>query len=254
MKPWIKILIGVACGFAGGFAAGFFSHKKLNDVQFEEISEAEMKEIETRIQNNTKDPKEQISEVFAEKPKRIFTDSDLSTDPDTLHKQLQGKMPYSQADTEKKLEYEKLWKATKEYSNEENANDIPVEAESIGPEEEEFDENFLEMLEEEEVEPGSAFVEPPHLIDLAEFYNERPEFDKITIDWWEEDNTWTDEKEEIIHDISSYVGGLDIAKCFEENEPGDDPDIRFVRNDHYQTDYEIIRHHRGWKEETGGVE
>lgn len=252
MKPWIKIFIGVMCGFAGGFAAGFFSHKKMTDIQFEEISEEEMKEIEEKIQNNKKEPTEEVKESKPET--KILKDGDLPTDPDKLKLKLQGKTPYIQADAEQKTAYEKMWKITKSYSDEENANDIPVEGESVGPEEEDFDEDFLEMIEEETVEPGSSFVEPPHIIDLPAFYNDRPDFDKITINWWEEDNVWTDEKDEIIPDISSYVGEVDIVGSFKKTEPGDDPDVRFVRNDQYGTDYEIIRHHRSWKEETQGVE
>lgn len=264
MKPWIKILIGTVIGFAGGFAAGFFSHKKMNDVQFEEISEEEMKEIEEKIQKSkeaAEHAKESISETFAKKPNKIFPDSDLPDsdlpdDPDELKLKLQKKTPYIQADSKQKMQYEKMWKATKDYSSEDNANRIPVpeedEADSVGPEEDEFDDQFLEMLEEEEVTPGSAFVDPPHLIGLVEYYNERPEFDKITINWWQGDNTWTDDNEEIIQDISSYVGTIDIVKEFEKDEPDEDPDIRFIRNEQYGTDYEIIRHHRGWKENTGG--
>lgn len=250
MKPWIKILIGVACGFAGGFAAGFFSHKKMNDIQFEEISEEEMKEIEDKIQNSKKtDTKEEIDRIFA-------PDTELPEDPDKLRNALQGKTPYIQADKDQKTRYEQLWNATKDYSNEENANELPTQNEDLapGPGEEEFDEDFLELIEDETVNPGSSFVEPPHVISLVEFYNERPEFDKITIDWYEPDNVWVDEKEEIIADISGYIGMLDADRMFSSNSPDDDPDVRFVRNDQYGTDYEIIRHHRSWKETTGGVE
>lgn len=261
MKPWMKILIGVVCGFAGGFAAGFFSHKKMNDVQFEEISEEEMKEIEEKIQKakgETKDAKDIIQEAFSEKPAKSMTDDDLPDDPEKLKRKLQGKTPFIQADKDQKTRYEQMWKTVKDYSNQDNADNMPIseeeeEAEKQAPEEEEFDDRFLEMLEEEISTPGTAFVDPPHLIGLAEYYNERPEFDKITIDWWQGDNTWTDENEEIIADISSYVGDLDIVKSFEDGEAYDDPDIRFVRNEAYGTDYEIVRHYKGYFEQTGGT-
>lgn len=246
MKPWVKIFIGVVCGFAGGFAAGFLSHKKMNDVQFEEISEEEMKEIEETIQNNKKTAKEAVENVFKDPVNEIFDGQDLPEDPDKLRNALQGKTPYIQADKDQKQQYEKMWNAVKDYSSEENANDIPT-----APEEEEFDEDFLEMIEGEIVEPGSGFVEPPHQISLSDFYNDRPEFDKITIEWFEEDNTWLDENEEIIADISSYIGITDAADMFKETPSGDDPDVRFVRNDKYGTDYEIIRHHRSYGETTG---
>ena len=257
MKPWIKIIIGVVCGFAGGFAAGFLSHKKMNDIQFEEISEEEMKEIEARIQNKdisdgSDKTKEEIEKVFDSPVKNIFTDEQLPEDPDKLRNALQGKTPYMKADSEQKTKYEEMWKTVKEYSSESNANDIPTE--EAGPGEEEFDEDFLEMIEEEAAEPGKGFVEPPHLIDLADFYNDRPEFDKVTIHWFEPDNTWIDDNEDIIADISSYIGMENVDKMFAKNGPGDDPDVRFVRNEQYGSDYEIIRHHRSWQETNGGVE
>lgn len=247
IRPWIKILIAGIIGFGAGFGSGFFAHKKLNDVQFQEISEEEMKEIEETVaKRQGRDPQEEIHRVF--NPVTDIPKEKLPEDPDQLRNALQGKTPYIQADKDQKTAYEKLWKATKDYSNEENANELPTM-----PEEEEFDEAFLKEVLEEEPDDKMSFVEPPHVIGLAEFYNERPEFDKVTIDWFEPDNVWLDEKEEIIADISSYVGMTDVVKLFSENSPDDDPDVRFIRNEQYGSDYEIIRHHRSWRETTGGV-
>ena len=243
IRPWIKILIAGIIGFG----SGFFAHKKLNDVRFEEISEEEMKEIEAQVaKKQGTDLKEEINKVFD--PVNDIPEDKLPDDPDKLRNALQGKTPYIQADKDQRTAYEKLWKATKEYSSEENANELP-----ILPEEEEFDEDFIKEVLEEEPDGKDSFVEPPHVIGLAEFYNERPEFDKVTIDWFEPDNVWLDEKEEMIADISSYVGMTDVAKLFGENGPEDDPDVRFIRNEQYGSDYEIIRHHRSWHEMTGGV-
>lgn len=239
MKIWIKILIGVVTGFAGGFASGFLVHKKLNDVQFEEVSEEQMKEIEQKV-NAAKEKAEAKEKELPET---------LPEDPDKLKLALQGKRPYIEADKEQKQAYEKLWNATKEYSNEENANELPTQ------EEEEFtEEEYVSQLEQEaEKEAADEFVEPPHVIGLADFYNDRPENDKITIHWYEPDNVWLDENEEIIPDIKSYIG-MQVQTLFASNSPDDDPDVRFIRNDRYGSDYEIIRHHRSFRETVGGVE
>lgn len=61
---------------------------------------------------------------------------------------------------------------------------------------------------------------------------------------------YLDENEEIIADIQSYVG-LNAATLFAKNGPQDDPDIRFVRNEQYGSDYEIVRHHRSYRETLG---
>lgn len=244
MNTAVKIAMTAVISFGAGAIAGFFFHRKLTDVQFEEIDEAEMAGIEERLiqKENEKKEEHQVTEI---------TDDDLPTDPDKLRLTLQGKVSYLHADQEAKEKYAKIWGAVKDYSNEDNANDLPVEGENTGDLEEGFDENFLELLEEERIEPGQ--VAPPHPISLIEFYNERNEYDKITIDWYEPD-TFVDEREEIIADLKSYFGDIDIKKLFSKCGDDEDPDIRFIRNESYGTDYEIIRHHRSWTETIGGSE
>ena len=242
MKTGLKIFLGVIIGFAGGFASGYFFHKKMNDVEFEEVTEEEMALLEQKAIETDKKKEESISKA------NVNSVQELPDDPDKMRNALQGKKSYVDADNEAKEKYAKIWNTVKDYSNEENANDMPVE--SV---EEEFDEEFLEMLEEEEVTPGQ--VAPPVQIGLAEFYNERNEYDKITIDWYEPDNTFIDEKEEVIADIHAYIGNLDIKTLFEKLDPEtDDPDICFVRNEQYGTDYEIIRHHGRYFDHVGGEE
>ena len=237
MKPWIKVLIGVVSGFAGGFAAGFFFHKKLNDIQFVEITEEEMKQISEDLDSSDKSKKSRDKSI-----EDVESKVSQATNEDELRNALQGKVKYANADDKSKERYSKAWESVKDYSDEENADSIPVDLE------ENMDEDFLEMLELEEVEPGQ--VTPPHIISLSEFYNERPEYDKITIEWYEPDNVYLDENEEIIADISTYVGEL-ASKLFTENGPDDDPDICFVRNEKFGSDYEIIRHHLSYKEMIG---
>ena len=238
MKPWIKILIGVVSGFAGGFATGFLFHKKMTDIQFEEIDEEEMARIEEELKSSkdTEDTEETEDKII-----HAIRKADPQNE-DELRNAMQGKISYIKADEDAKKRFASTWETVKEYSDEENADSLPIDPEDG------IDEGFLEMMEQETVEPGQ--MEPPHAISLSEFYNERPEYDKITIEWYEPDNVYLDENEEIIGDISSYVGLL-ASKLFKENGPQDDPDIRFVRNEQYGSDYEIIRHHRSYRETMG---
>ena len=257
MKPWvIKLIFGLA-GFGVGFGAGFFCHKKMNDIQFEEVSEEEMQEIENRV-SDKRGNDDQVTYKTGDAVKitdEVGAAQKLPDDPDEIKKTLQGKTPYMKADADQKTAYERLWKATAEYSSVENANNIPTmpteesEAEAESPEEEDFDDNFLEQIEREAVEAGNNFVDPPHEIDIADFYNERPEYDKVTIKWFEPDNVWLDENEEIIADISSYIGTN--RNLFATPGLSDDPDVRFIRNDRYGSDYEVIRHHRSYRETVG---
>lgn len=248
MTTWVKVLIGVVGGFAGGFATGFFFHKRLNDVEFEEISQEEMALIEEGL------AKKEGNETG--KQNTIESMNPLPTDPDQIRNTLQGKVSYVDADNAAKEKYSKIWDTVKGYSTKDNADQMPVQREDYDEPpvdlEEGFDDEFMEVIEEETVEPGQ--VMPPHPIDLVAFYNDRPEYDKITIEWYEEDDTFVDEKEEIVADINAYVGNIDLKKLFSKNEPDEDPDIRFVRNEQYGSDYEIIRHHRSFTETTGGSE
>lgn len=244
MKPWIKILIGVVIGFGAGFGSGFFCHKKLVETEFEEISEEEMAEIENSIQNSMReiaDGQQKIDEVNEK-----LTD-DILNDPDKVKLALQNKISYVRADKEAKEKYSSVWETTRSYSNEDNANELPIEDNSDM--EEGFDDEFLEMLEAEEVEPGQ--VMPPHVISFSEYYNERPEYDKMTVFWYEGDHTFLDQDEEVIADIESHVG-LDPTKLFLKNDPDEDPDIRFVRYEQINTDFEIIRYHTSFSEITNG--
>lgn len=237
-KLWLKLLLIGLTGFGGGFAAGFFTHKKMNDVKFEEVSEEEMAKIEERV-NAAKEKAEENKE------KDIPSTEDLPEDEDKLRMALQGKTPYYKADEEQKKAYEKLWNATKEYSSEENANDIPTQEDEEDSEDDEDTEDDIPETDE--------FVDPPHEIDLADFWNDRNDYDKVTINWFEPDNVWVDENEDIIPDPKSYIG-MEVKDLFASNSPNDDPDTRFVRNDKYKSDYEITRRHRSYHETVGGVD
>ena len=254
MKPWIKILIAGLVGFGGGFASGIFAWKKMNDVKFQEISEEEMAEIEKKVANDIKEVKESLSrpdeEKVMENIKKAF---DMNGDsPEEAKLSMQGKQHYINADKEQKKAYEKLWNATNEYSGKDNADNIPVPPEEEEHPEEDDDEEYDSDDAYAEKENENSFVDPPCVISLAEFYNEYPEYDRITIDWYEPDDVWLDEKEEIIADISSYIG-MEVKSLFASNTPEDDPDVRFIRNDRYGSMYEVIRHHRSWFETSGGV-
>lgn len=248
MKIWLKILLGVLGGFGAGFASGFLVHKKMNDIQFEEVSEEDLDKLLESFPDDIK----KLSSGAAEGAEKAISDrnkavSEAGTDPDKLRNALQGKTPYMSADDAKKQEYSKMWGTVKEYSNEDNANELPTEND-ISEEENEFMQNLGDEVADEVAEPEPK--KEPYLISLGEFYEERREYDKITIDWYDGDNVILDEREEPIDDIVGYVG-CSMTELFGKPPADGDPDSRFVRNDRYGTDYEIIRHHGSWHELSG---
>ena len=251
MKIWLKVLLGVIGGFGAGFASGFFVHKKINDVQFEEVSEEDLDKLLEGLQDGTKNlpsgNEDAAKKADFDRNKAI---QEAGTNPDKLRNALQGKTPYIQADNDKKKEYSKIWNTVKSYSNEENADEIPTESNDISEED-----DVSEHMEALENEIADEVAEPepkkePYMITLGEFYDERREYDKITIDWYDGDNVVLDETENPIADVISYVG-CDMNTLFGRPPADGDPDSRFVRNDRYGTDYEIIRHHGSWHELSG---
>lgn len=245
MKIWIKVLLGVLGGFGAGFGTGFFVHKKLNDIQFQEVSEEDFDKLLEDLPEDVRllaAPSKSI-DTSANKMEKLSQAMEAAgNDINKLNNALHGKSPYIQADEDKKKEYSKMWNTVKDYSSEENADNIPVE-----------DDDFLESLESDIVEEIAESEQPtkePYLISLGEFYEDKREYDKITIDWYDQDNVILDEREEPIDDIVGYIG-CQVAELFDKPPEDNDPDSRFVRNEKYGTDYEVIRHHANWHELNG---
>lgn len=82
----------------------------------------------------------------------------------------------------------------------------------------------------------------PYVISIQEFSEEKDHFDKITIYYYEDDDTLTDADEEIIADIAGTVGD-EALFCFDEN-----IDAVYVRNERISTDYEVIRLPKSYSE------
>jgi hypothetical protein len=86
-----------------------------------------------------------------------------------------------------------------------------------------------------------------YVITTEQFNEERLEFDKSTISFYEDDETLADENEEIISDVVSVVG--DALERFGED--SGDPEIVYVRNERMSIDYEVVRFSKSYKETVG---
>lgn len=78
----------------------------------------------------------------------------------------------------------------------------------------------------------------PYVIDFEEFCEEYENHDKVTLTYYEGDDTLADETEEIIADVSETIGD-EALKCFGQG--SDDPDVVYVRNERLGIDYEVVR-------------
>lgn len=83
-----------------------------------------------------------------------------------------------------------------------------------------------------------------------EFVNEADAHDKITLNYYDEDNILCDSLNEIIPNPEQIIGedALDSFGCLSEND-----DIVYIRNTKRMSDFEIIRHHSSWEKDVMGV-
>ncbi len=101
------------------------------------------------------------------------------------------------------------------------------------------DEN--EDLEVEFVEnyPKEGPAAAPYIISPTQFINEEPYYDKITLEYYDDDILANALSEEIIEDINAAIGLESLTKFGEYED-----DVVYVRNENRSTDYEVIRQHR----------
>jgi hypothetical protein len=79
-------------------------------------------------------------------------------------------------------------------------------------------------------------VNKPHVIDIEEFSEGMPEYDKCTIWWYQGDGILADENEEIIENLEPVIGSVNLVAG---NTEGDN-NVIYVRNDSLEIDYEVI--------------
>ena len=87
--------------------------------------------------------------------------------------------------------------------------------------------------------PPKEGLSDPYTITPDQFVNEQPFFDKITLEYYDDDVLCEEITDEIVTDISGEVGLESLTKFGEYEE-----DVVYVRNEKRSTDYEIIRQHR----------
>ena len=88
-----------------------------------------------------------------------------------------------------------------------------------------------------------------YVISLDTFGNENPDYDKISISYYEDDDTLADEQDEIMQEVEGTIG--EALLCF--GDQSDDPDVVYVRNERLSIDYEVVRLHRSYQEAVLGI-
>lgn len=207
MKEATKSFLVFTAGLSVGGAAGYFVTKKYLEVKYEQDLQMQIQDVKDHY-------------------KLIRKEGEYSA-PETVP-----------------VDYENVLEGL-EYI--EHSDEVVVEDEEAAEAEEE------EVVEtEEETEFASEYQEEyerdrsqPYIITVKEFMEDRDEYDKTTITYFEDDDVLCDEREEVIPNVEYTVGNDALTKFGELSE---DKNIVYVRNERTSTDFEIVRDRRSYAE------
>lgn len=112
------------------------------------------------------------------------------------------------------------------------------------------DEEEQEQYRKGERESSQTHYNGAYIIDTEQFSEEMPNFDKLTISFYVEDDVLVDENDEIIDDVVGIVGEQALTSF---GMGSDDPDVVYVRNENLSIDYEVICIHASYSETVLGI-
>lgn len=90
----------------------------------------------------------------------------------------------------------------------------------------------------------------PYVITINEFFEDEQEFEKITITYYEKDNTLVDEREQMIDDVERVIG-LDSLNYFGWNSGSES--VVHVRNPKHGADFEVLQDPQSYSETVLGI-
>lgn len=202
MKPIVAFLAFVVGAAAGATVAVLVVRQKYIDLAEEEIQS--VKDMyEARVQEAEDDEecmRAEFDEIQAKHAERV--------------------------EAEKKKEYEKKVAKVGYRTNYSGISDSSDPAERLGP---------SEAAGAHVVGRGVSKKEP-YVISIDDFHNTKNYFDKITLSYYDGDNTMIDDKEDLVEDVHALVGDN-----FVFGELSEDPDVVYIRNEKMTTDFEIAR-------------
>jgi len=123
-----------------------------------------------------------------------------------------------------------------------------------------YEEIISEYSGEDEVENEEAIVvEPyeeernadePYVISIDEYMNDREDYDKNTVSYFEIDDVLCDDREQVIPDIEATVGTDALTKFGVKS---NDNKVVYVRNERLAADFEILLDTRSYSETVMGI-
>lgn len=147
-----------------------------------------------------------------------------------------------------RTEYDKMQALKRKFGGDVQSDNAMSDPEDISkPEDPDGDYNECESKSKA---ANNGVSRNPYVISMYQYDNEKSDYDKICISYYNDDATLADENDQIVDDIFLLIG-----KCLEHfGEKSEDPDVVYVRNDNLGIDYEVVAKHTSYKSAVLGEE
>lgn len=220
--------------FVGGVVVGSAAILLILNKRMEEEIDERVNDILEKEKVSANNRKEVAKNLVDENNKRkedLMTFSKISSDNGyvSVTRKINGQ-DYTVAHTDEPIAYNL-------FSNPLKAIDIHNGIDEGEDLEVSYTEDYEDVVDS--TPPSEGISDHPYVIHPEDFVNDRPFFDKITLEYYEDDVLCNAISEEIITDVDGTIG-LESLKHFGEYEE----DVVYVRNDKTSTDYEVIYQHR----------
>lgn len=213
----------MAIGFIAGSIATYIIMKdefeRIADEEIESVRESYKKRDESKQKTQENDTKKsEYLETFKEVTEKsgYFNYGSLASEAKKTETKKSDKKPVIESKPEKHNIF----------------NDF--EATDAEDEEDEKEEKYYRELSR----PSEKESDKPYTITPELFVQDKKEYDKITLEYYDDGFLVEEISSDIVSDIASVVGYDSLNKFGEYEE-----DVAYVRNDVLETDYEIIRQH-----------
>lgn len=107
-----------------------------------------------------------------------------------------------------------------------------------------------DILDERKDPPRHEDTHTPYVITANEFMQDNEHYDKITVEYYEFDNTLASEDESMIKDHEKLLGG-DFQNYV--GWKSDSDHVVYVRNERISSDFEVLFHEGGYEQEVLGI-
>ena len=211
MKEATKSFLIFTAGLSVGGVAGYFATKKYLEVKYEQDLQMQIQDVKDHY-------------------KLIRKEGEYAA-PETV--------PVDYENVLEGLEY--IEHSEEVVVEEENLTDESDNAYEVVDPDVKYEPDFASDYQEEYERDRSQ----PYIITVKEFMEDRDEYDKTTITYFEDDDVLCDEREEVIPNVEYTVGNDALTKFGELSE---DKNIVYVRNERTSTDFEIVRDRRSYAE------